>query len=126
MRKIFASMTAVTLLLLSVSANADVAQVWQCQLAEGKTNDDLMALSRSWVAAAREMDDSASSRIYFPVAGDAKEGSFIIVFYLPDFTSWGEFEDAYPGSPVAKIDEGWDEIAPCKNVSTLWYSVDIE
>ncbi len=119
-------MTAATLLLISMTASADVAQVWQCQLAEGKTNDDLMALSRSWVAAAKEMDDSASSRIYSPVAGDAKEGSFIIVFYLPDFTSWGEFEDAYPGSPVAKIDEGWDEIAPCKNVSTLWYSVDIE
>ncbi len=126
MRNIIASMAAATLLLLSMSASADVAQVWQCQLAEGKTNDDLMALSKSWIAAAKEIDDSASSRIYFPVAGDAKEGSFIIVFYLPDFTSWGEFEDAYPGSPVAKIDEGWNETAPCENVSTLWISVDIE
>ncbi len=68
----------------------------------------------------------ASSRIYFPVAGDAKEGSFIIVFYLPDFTSWGEFLDAYPGSAVAEIDEGWDETAPCENVSALWNAVDVE
>ena len=126
MRKTIASVAAATLLLLSMSASADVAQVWQCQLAEGKTNDDLMALSRSWIAAAREIDDSASGRIYFPVAGDAKEGSFIIAFYLPDFTSWGEFLDAYPGSPVAEIDEGWNETAPCENVSALWDAVDLE
>ncbi len=126
MRNIIASMAAATLLLLSMSASADVAQVWQCQLAEGKTNDDLMALSKSSIAAAKEIDDSASSRIYFPVAGDAKEGSFIIVFYLPDFTSWGEFQDAYPGSAVAEIDEGWNETAPCENVSALWDAVDLE
>lgn len=126
MRKIIASVATATLLLLSMSASADVAQVWQCELADGKTNDDLMALSKSWVAAAKEIDDSASARLYFPVAGDAKEGSFIMVFYLPDFTSWGEFLDAYADSPVAKIDEGWNETAPCENVSALWDTVDLD
>ncbi len=126
MRKTINLVAAATLLLLSMSASADVAQVWQCEFAEGKTNDDLIALSNSWLAAAREIDDSASGRLYFPVAGDSKEGSFIFVFYLPDFTSWGEFLDAYAGSPVEEIDAVWNETAPCEDVSELWDVVDLE
>jgi hypothetical protein len=34
--------------------------------------------------------------------------------------------DAYPDSPVAQIDEGWDDIAPCEGTSALWYTVDLE
>ncbi len=126
MRKIIASIVTATLLLLSISASADVAQVWQCQLADGKTNDDVMALSKSWLDAAKGINESASVRVYFPVATDAKEGSFIFVFYLPDFKSWGEFNDAYPDSPVAQVDAGWNETAPCEDVSGLWYTADVE
>jgi hypothetical protein len=126
MRRIITSIAAATLLLLSMSASADVAQVWQCQLAEGKTNDDLMALSQSWLDAAKDIDESASVRMYFPVAADAETGSVIFAFYLPDFASWGEFMDAYPDSPVAQIDEGWDDIAPCEGTSALWVTTDLE
>ena len=126
MRKIIASIAAATLLLLSMSASADVAQVWQCQLEDGTTDDDLMALSKSWLDAAKGINDSASVRVYFPVAADAEDGSFIFVFYLPDFKSWGEFSDTYPDSPVAQVDARWDdEIGPC-DVSGLWITVDVE
>ena len=126
MRKIIASVATATLLLLSISASADVAQVWQCKIADGKTNDDIMALSKSWLDAAKGINDSASVRLYIPVAADAKEGSFKFIFYLPDFKSWGEFNDAYPDSPVAQVDAGWDETAPCENVPELWLTTDIE
>jgi hypothetical protein len=109
-----------------MSASADVAQVWNCKLADGKTNDDLMALSKTWLDAAKGLNENASVRVYFPVAADADQDSLVFVFSLPDFTSWGEFEDAYPDSPVAKVDQGWDEIAPCEKVSSLYYSADVE
>lgn len=125
MRKTIVSIATTTLLLLSMSASADVAQVWQCKLVDGKTDDDLMALSESWLEAAKGLNESASVRVYFPIAADAQENSFIFVFYLPDFTSWGEFNDAYPESPVAKVDQGWNETAPCK-VSGLWLTTDVE
>ncbi len=125
MRKTIVSIATTALLLLSMSASADVAQVWQCTLVDGKTNDDLMALSESWLEAAKGINESASVRVYFPIAADAEENSFIFVFYLPDFTSWGKFNDAYPDSPVAQVDAGWNEIAPCK-VSGLWYTNDVE
>jgi len=51
MRKIITSIATATLLLLSLSANADVAQVWNCELEDGKSNDDLMALSEAWPGA---------------------------------------------------------------------------
>jgi hypothetical protein len=125
MRKITASIATATLLLLSMSVSADVAQVWQCKLADGKTNDELMALSNKWLVAVKEMDNRATVRIYFPEATDAEVGSFIFVFYLPDFKSWGAFNDAYPGSPVAQLDPDWGEVAPCE-VSGLWTTQDLE
>lgn len=125
MRKIVTSIATTTLLFLSLSANADVAQVWQCELEDDKTNDDLMALSKSWLEAAKGISASATVRVYFPVAADADEGSFIFVFYMPDFKSWGEFNDAYADSPVAQVDAGWNEVAPCET-SGLWEAVDIQ
>lgn len=125
MKRIITSVAA-TLLLFSVSASADVAQVWQCQLADGKTNDDVLALSETWLAAAKEVDANARVRIYYPIAGDSVEGSFVWVFYVSDFTSWGKFEDAYPDSAVAAIDVGWNEVSPCENVSDLYATVDVE
>jgi hypothetical protein len=125
MRKIIASIATATLLFISMSASADVAQVWQCKFADDTTDDDLMAVSKSWLDAAKEINDSASVRVYFPVAADAEDGAYIFVFYLPDFTAWGEFSDAYPGSPVAAVDAGWDELGPCE-VSGLWVTEDVE
>ena len=125
MRKTICSFVCFAMLILSMIAKADVAQVWQCQLVEGKTNDDLMTLANSWLDAAKGIDDRASVRMYFPVATDAEEGSFLFIFYLPDFESWGKFNDAYPGLPVAQVDSGWNEIAPCK-VSRLWGTADLE
>ena len=125
MRKLITSIATATLFLLSMPASADVAQVWECQLADDKTNDDLMALSQSWLDAAKGINENASVRIYFPTATDAETNSFIFAFYLPDFTSWGKFNDAYPDSPAAQVDEGWDDVAPCK-VSGLWRTEDLE
>ena len=124
MNKLLWSTALLIALALSAIAKADVAQAWQCQLIDGKTNDDLMTLSKSWLKAAKGIDNRASVRIYYPVAAEAETGTFIFIFYLPDFESWGKFNDAYPGSPVAEVDSSWDEIAPCK-VSGLWGTTDL-
>ena len=125
MRKIIASIATATLLLLSMSASADVAQVWSCTFADDVTGDDLIALSEEWLAAAKEINDGASATVYFPIAGDADEDAYIFVFYLPDFTAWGEFTDAYPDSPVAEVDSRWVGLGPC-DLSGLWVTEDIE
>ena len=35
-------------------ANADTVQVWECQLNDGKTFDDLQAVSSAWLAATKK------------------------------------------------------------------------
>jgi len=39
--------------------------------------------------------------------------------------AWGEFNDAYPDSPVAQVDAGWNDVAPCET-SELWEAVDLQ
>lgn len=124
MRKII-SVAAASLLLFSMSASADVAQVWRCSLADGVEGDALEAISKDWLAKAREIDENASVRAYFPINADAEEGEYVFIFYMPDFASWGAFMDAYPDSAVAEVDSGWDEVGPCET-SELWVTNDFE
>lgn len=132
MRKIISVTTAV-FLLFSMSANADVAQVWNCTFndvitdADGNEvapNDALTAISEAWLEKAKEIDEDVNVRIYRPVAADAEENQYIWVFYMPTFAAWGAFMDAYPGSDVAAVDEGWDNVGPC-SVSGLWATQDL-
>lgn len=125
MRKTIYSVAAATLLLLSTSASADVAQVWSCSFADEINSDALEAISKEWLEKARDIDENASVRAYFPVAADADEGDYVFVFYLPTFAAWGAFMDAYPDSSVAEVDSRWTEVGPC-DVSGLWATEDFE
>ena len=118
MRKIV-SAAAAAFMLFSMSASADVAQVWRCSLNDGVEGAALTAISEAWLEKAKEIDDNASVRAYFPINADAEEGEYVFIFYLPDFASWGAFMDAYPDSAVAEVDSGWDAVGPCET-SELW------
>ena len=133
MRKII-SITAASFLLFSMSASADVAQVWRCTLNDAVESDDadaptpgeaLEAISKDWLAKAREIDENASITAFFPINADAEEGEYVFIFFLPDFASWGAFMDAYPDSAVAEVDSGWDDVGPCET-SELWVTNDFE
>ena len=132
MRKII-SITTAAFLLFSASASADVAQVWNCSMLDDVTdadgnavdpNDAVTAISEAWLEKAKEIDENASVKIYWPVAANAKENQYLWVFYMPSFAAWGAFEDAYPDSAVAEVDAGWDNVGPC-SVSGLWAIQDI-
>ena len=125
MRKIVCSVATATLLLFSMSTSADVAQVWSCSFDEGVEDEALEAISKEWLDKAKEIDEDASVRAYFPVAADADEGDYVFVFYLPNFAAWGAFMDAYPDSDVAEVDSRWDSVGPCE-VSGLWATEDFE
>ena len=132
MKKIM-SVTVAAMLLFSMPASADVAQVWRCTFndvitdADGNEvapNDALMAISEAWLEKAKEVDENVSVTILWPVAANAKENEYIWVFNMPSFAAWGAFQDAYPGSDVAAVDEGWDNVGPC-SVSGLWATQDL-
>lgn len=108
-------------------ANADTVEVWECQLNDGKTFDDLQAVSSAWLAATKGMEGGEGIKAYhnFPVAAYAGDGGFNFVTIMPDFEVWGKLTKAYPGSASQKADEAWSEVASCKG-NSLWASEEIK
>lgn len=108
-------------------ARADsVVQLWTCELNEGKTQAELMAVSVAWMNAVNSMDgaEAFEGHLEFPIASD-NLNVFTFVLIADNAKNWGAFEDAYEGSAAAEADEAWGDVADC-STSTLWNSVKIE
>jgi len=108
-------------------ARADtIVQLWDCELREGKTRAELMEVSVAWLNAVKAMDGAEGFEAYieYPIAADTMNG-FTFVMTVDSAAEWGAFEDAYPGSRAAKIDEEWGEVATCSS-SSIWNSVKIQ
>jgi hypothetical protein len=120
-------LTALALSCTFTLANADVVQVWDCKLQEGKTNANLEAASSVWLAAAKKLpgNDKLEAWHNFPVAANAGDGDFSFVTITPDFKAWGEATEAYPGSSTDKADQAWAEVASCSG-SSLWSSEQVK
>ena len=129
MKKAFiGSFTAALMLLFTAPAFADsILHIWSCELRDGKTNDDLVAVSEAWLKAAKGMDGGADVQVTleFPIAADAGDGEFSFVLTIDDTKTWGVFNNDYGDSAAGEADEAWFEVATCSK-SSLWTSVDIE
>jgi hypothetical protein len=117
-------------MVLSISfqlAHADVIQIWNCKLQEGKTDADLAAATRTWLAASKKLPGNKKLEVRhnFPVVAGVGDGAFTFVTISPNFEDWGKAAQAYPGSESQKQDEAWAEIASCHG-SSLWASEIIE
>lgn len=121
--------TALVVLVSSLfgTAGADVVQVWECSLHDGKTEADIMKASSAWLAAARNTKGGDELEAYheFPLAADAGSGGFNFVLIAPNPETWGVFMGAYPGSEAAAADDAWSDVAECSG-SSLWNSVEVE
>jgi hypothetical protein len=108
-------------------ANADVVEVWQCQLKDGKTVDDLRVASSAWLTAVKSMEGGAEVQAFhnFSVVAYNGENGFNFISITPDLAVWGKLAEAYPGSAMQKADEAWSEVADCKG-NSLWSSEKIE
>jgi len=109
-------------------ANADVVQVWQCNLHDGKTATDVMKASSAWLAAHKNLKGGDELRVYheFPLAANVGDGSFNFVMILPNVETWGVLMGGHEeGSPASETDNAWSEVVSCKG-STLWESVKVE
>lgn len=127
-KKLTALLTASLVFLFTAPAHADsVLQIWNCKLNDGKTGAELMAVSSAWLKAAKTMDggEDIEAFVDFPIAANTGDGAFSWVMVLADAKTWGIFNNEYDGSPAAKVDEEFGEIATCKS-SSIWQSVAVE
>lgn len=128
MKNILSVFSAGLLLFAYVApASADsVVQLWTCEINEGKTRAELLAVSAAWLTATQSVDGGADFEAYleYPMAADDLS-TFTFVLIASDAKSWGTYSDAYDGSASEKADEAWEEVADCSS-SSLWKSVKIE
>lgn len=108
------------------SANADVMQVWECTLNEGKTAEDVMKASSAWLAAAKTMKGGTELKVYhdIPFVANEVSGRFNFVMIAPDAEAWGAFWKGYESSAASKADEAWNETADCSG-NSLWNSIKV-
>ena len=108
-------------------ANAAVVEVWQCQLKDGKTVDDLRVASSAWLTAVKSMEGGAEVQAFhnFSIVAYSGENGFNFISITPDIAAWGKLAAAYPGSAVQEADVAWSEVADCKG-NSLWASEKVE
>lgn len=114
-------------LVLASGASAEIVQVWECNLRDGKTQAELTEASAAWTAAAKKQKGGGELNISleFPLAAEAGPGGFNFVLIAPDAATWGTFNDNYEGSAAQAADRAWDEVATCSGAA-LYNSIDIE
>ena len=111
----FAGLLGGAFLLLAGTAYADgITHVWECEVDEDATYEQLEAVSKKWTDAARKIDGVGNLEVYleYPMAGEELD-EFLFVMSVPSATAWGAFMDGYEGSEAQEVDEEWGEIASC-------------
>ena len=93
-RKIIGIVCTTLLLLCAAGASADpVSVVYNCELKDGKTKDDAMAVNARWLKWARATagSDEITSNYVVPMIGDYK--GFMWVDTYPSAAAWARVAD---------------------------------
>jgi hypothetical protein len=109
------------------SNSLQAIQIFRCEFNNDTTEeDDVMELAAAWLKAAKQTKGGANMQlaVRFPIAdGEGGESDFTWVISTPTFTEWGQFTDAYDGSPVSKVDDQlFDNLANCGD-SSMWEGI---
>ena len=108
-RKIILATVTSMFLLLSAAVSADpISVVFTCELKEGKTKEDAMAINAKWLKWARATggSDEITSSFVSTVIGDI--GGFMWVDTYPDIATWGKIVDGDSG-----LDAEFDAVSTC-------------
>jgi hypothetical protein len=128
MKNLLRSMIVATFAFGATPALSDqVFEAMQCKLVGDKSDEEVIAAAKKWLAAARTVPGGKELRlsIHFPVAGGPPDADFVFVLRAPSFETWGRFWDNYAGSAAEAIDEAADEITQCSS-GRLYGGVDIQ
>src|SRR5210317_1313170 len=108
---ILATVTSVFLLLSAVVSADPVMLVFTCELKEGHTKEEAMAINAKWLKWARATggSDEITSSYVWTVVGDL--GGFMWVDTYPDIATWGKIADANS----EELDAAFDEVSSCSS-----------
>jgi hypothetical protein len=105
-----------------------VVQIWQCEMNESTTEQQVEEIAEAWLKAVKAMPGGAAAevKVFFPVVvNNTGQIDLYIVLSLPSFTDWGKFWDAFDDdSPAGKAEDLIQGKIECPD-SMLWESVGI-
>ena len=101
--------------------SAEVIQMYDCEMLEGATDDDIKTVAAEWFKAAKKMKGGERLEVYVrrPIVGQMGENDFTFVLKAPTLEEWAVFTNGYEDSPLEIIDDKVDELCTCPG-STLW------
>ena len=116
------------LMIFAAPAYSDAIQMFNCQLTDDATTDDVFDMSAKWLKVAKTMKGGKNLKVFVrhPIAASSDDVDFVFVVTVPTFAEWGEFTDAYEvADMIAAIDDEYEKVADC-NDSAIWEGAEIE
>lgn len=120
MKKIVSSMLlAIAFAFACTPAFADyVAAAYTCELKDGKTEEEVMAVNTTWLKFVREnVSPDIRSDMGTPIVGDF--GHFIFVDTYPDVNTWAAAQTALDGAAGTELEGMFEDLMECKK-NRLW------
>ena len=101
--------------------SAEVIQIYDCEMFESATDDDIKAVAAEWLKAAKKMKGGERLDVYvrYPIVGHMGENDFTFIIKAPSLEEWGVFTSGYKGSALEEIDDKLEELCDCPD-SALW------
>jgi hypothetical protein len=112
----------VMLMLAAPALAVDAVQMFKCEMEDDATEDEVRAIAKEWLAAARKTKggEQLGVSLYFPIAVNVTgQTDFLFMVHTPSVEQWGVFWDGYKDSPVSKVDAGIGSKVVCPD-SALW------
>jgi hypothetical protein len=119
MKTILRLMMLVSLLVVvaapSYSESGEAWHVYQCEILDETTEDQIVELAETWVEAARKMKGGEKIEVYvfFPMAAEMGASDFRMLLKVPSFAEWGALQDVYDESAAADIEDSWSQVMDC-------------
>ena len=117
-----------TLLVFAAPAHSSALQLFNCELTEAATTDDVFDMAAKWLKVAKTLKGGENLQIFIrhPIAASTDDIDFKLVLALPTFAEWGVFTDAYEGADsIAAADDEFEKIADC-NDSAMWEGEEVK
>lgn len=95
-----------------------VVSVYQCELKEGKTQEELQELNGQWLKWVKEnVNEDIASSVGTAVVGDLDV--FIFADTYPNLNTWAAAQTALDGDSASHLENLFDEVAECTE-NRLW------
>jgi hypothetical protein len=115
MNKIFLAVFLCLTPLLALAAAGDtrIAELYVCELKEGKEMDAVKANNIKWLAYTRKAAGSDDVRSYAltPLVGDLS--TFMFVDSFPDMATWSKVKSALKSPEGEAIEAGFEDLMDC-------------